>query len=198
MRFLFAIMLLVLFALPASAQEEGEGLSVQVDREVERATDTSPEVPMVDDEAKVLLGDYEGVVTKVLDGDTIEIEGERVRLLGVNAPEYQGRHNDCYGLESTKKLEALILGKMVTYSFDRGYGERDKYGDQRVYLYFDGIFVNAWLIENGLAFVDPSKTYHMQEDLEPLQVLAKRKHFGLWHACPVECNRVGICRTRNW
>lgn len=229
MRFLLTLMLVTLFAVPAMAQEEGEGLSVQVDREVERATGTSPQVPSTDPESKAIeraegrgtrnlapangdgdvvassyenhkieTGDYEGVVTKVLDADKIEIDGERFRLLGVNAPEYEGNDNDCYALESTQRLEAKIQGKMVTYSFDRGYGRRDRHGDARIYLYHDGVNINAWLIENGLAFVDPSKTYHMQEEFVPLQADARRKHLGIWHACPVECNRAGICRTRNW
>jgi len=200
-------MLLVLVALPAHAQDEGAGLSVEIDREVEGETDTSHGASFTVDDPSVIAssawpgsqnGQYEGVVTSVLDGDTIEIDGERVRLLGVNAPEYENGDNDCFALEATKELESLVLGKTVTYSFDRGYGRRDRYGDTRVYLYRGDVLVNAYLIENGFAFVDPSKDYHMQEDLEPLQVVARRRHLGLWHACPVECNRRGICRTRNW
>ncbi len=199
--------MLILAALPARAQEEGEGLSVEIDREVERATDTSPGESFTVDDPSIVAssawpgsqnGDYEGVVTKVLDGDTIEVDGERMRLLGVNAPEYENGDNDCFALEATKELESLVLGKAVTYSFDRGYGRRDRYGDTRIYLYRGDVFINAYLIEYGFAFVDPSKDYHMQEELEPLQVVARRKNLGLWHACPVECNRGDICRTRNW
>ena len=205
MRYLLAIMLLVLVALPAHAQGEGEGLSVEVDREVERATGTAPsndieESTIVASSAEpgLHVGDWEGFVTKVIDADTIEIEGERMRLLGVNAPEYEGSHDDCYALEAARQLEKLVLGKLVTYSFDRGYGWRDDHGDRRIYLYHDGILVNAWLIENGFAFVDHSKVYHMKEELIPLQEDARRKHLGFWHACPVHCDRHKVCRTQNW
>ena len=209
MRYLLAIMLLALIALPAHAQGEGEGLSVEVDREVERATGTSPDANTNDDieeshivassaEPGLHVGDWEGFVTKVIDADTIEIEGERMRLLGVNAPEYEGSNNDCYALEAARQLEKLVLGKLVTYSFDRGYGWRDDHGERRIYLYHDGILVNAWLIRNGFAFVDHSKVYHMKEEFEPLQVKARREHLGFWHACPVHCDRHKICRTQNW
>ena len=205
MRYLLAIMLLALVALPAHAQGEGEGLSVEVDREVEQATGTAPsnyieESHIVASSAEpgLHVGDWEGFVTKVIDADTVEIEGERMRLLGVNAPEYEGSHNDCYALEAARQLEKLVLGKLVTYSFDRGYGWRDDHGDRRIYLYYNGLLVNAWLIENGFAFVDHSKHYHMKEEFIPLQEDARRQHFGFWHACPVHCDRYKVCRTKNW
>lgn len=205
MRYLLAVMLLLLLALPAYAQDEGEGLSVEVDREIEKATSTLPsndigESTIVASSAEphYMMGDWEGFVTKVIDADTIEIEGERMRLLGVNAPEYEGSHNDCYALEAARQLEELVLGKFVTYSFDRGYGWRDDHGERRIYLYFNGILVNEWLIENGFAFVDHSKDYHMREEFVPLQEDARRKHLGFWHACPVHCDRYKVCRTQNW
>lgn len=186
MRYLLVLMMLTLFALPAHAQDEvlpvGENLPIV-------ASSVEP---------GYLMGDYEGVVTKVLDADNVEIDGEPMRLLGVNAPEYEGDYNHCFALDSTKKLESMVLDKTVTYSFDRGYGWRDKHGDTRIYLYHDGILINAYLIENGFAFVDPSKNYHMYEEFVPLQEIALRKHLGLWHTCPVECDRNGICRTRDW
>lgn len=222
MKSLFLMVLIAfVFVSPAFAQDDGPGVSVEMDREVDAATDTSREPLPLDEsnpsatepgkegsssdeaqgneqEVTPLIGEFEGVVTKVLDADSIEINGERMRLLGVNAPEYQGSHNDCYGLVATKWLEALVQDKLVTYSFDRGYSRRDEHGDTRVYLYYDGAFVNGELIANGLAFVDPSKNYAEREGMEAQQVVARRQHRGLWHACPVECDRGGVCRTRNW
>jgi endonuclease YncB( thermonuclease family) len=218
-----AIVLLLIFASPVFAQDDGPGVSVEVDREVEVLTDTARDAMPADEgnavtdmpsekesavepdgdenggaELRVLIGEYEGVVTKVLDADTIEINGERMRLLGVNAPEYQGSHNDCYGLEATKWLEAQIQDKLVTYSFDRSYSRRDEHGDTRIYVFNDGGFVNAELIANGMAFVDKSKSYAERDAMEAQQVIARRQNKGLWHTCPVECDRGGVCRTRNW
>jgi len=189
MRYLFAITLLVLVAVPARAEYSGEGtLHNDIEESIAVATSADP---------YHRVGDWEGFVTKVIDADTIEIDGERMRLLGVNAPEYEGANNDCYALESARQLEKLVLGKLVTYSFDRGYGRRDDHGDHRIYLYYEGMLINAWLIENGFAFVDLSKHYAVREELMPLQVDARRHHLGFWHTCPVECEH-DVCRTKNW
>ncbi len=147
-----------------------------------------------------LVGDFEGTVTHVYDADMIEIDGESMRLLGVNAPEgfIFGQTADCYSDQAASFLEALVLNKAVTYSYDRMYGRRDLYGDRRIYLYYDGKLVNAELIAKGQAFVDTSKNYYEREELVPLQIVARRKHLGLWHSCPVECQRRGVCRTKTW
>jgi len=31
-----------------------------------------------------------------------------------------------------------------------------------------------------------------------LQDAARRRHAGLWHTCPVECDRFGDCDTKDW
>ncbi|MFH1831110.1 MAG: thermonuclease family protein [Pseudomonadota bacterium] len=213
---LISILTVCLFAQASYAQDELP-LSNEIDDQVERATDTQRDVPLfknaeekseieegetnIDAEpAKELIGDFEGTVTHVFDADMIEIDGERMRLLGVNAPEstFNGNSDDCYSDNATRFLEALVLNKQVTYSFDRTYGRRDRYGDTRVYLYINGTFVNEELIAKGQAFTDTSKNYSEKEEFEALQVIARRKHLGLWHTCPVECDRQGVCRTRKW
>ena len=47
-------------------------------------------------------------VVRVIDGDTFIIEGgERVRMIGIDAPELK----DLYGVESKNQLKALIQNK---------------------------------------------------------------------------------------
>ena len=53
----------------------------------------------------------EGVVTRVIDGDTFEYEnGTKIRLCGINAPE----RKDAGGSEATAFLTEKIEGKQVT------------------------------------------------------------------------------------
>ena len=52
-------------------------------------------------------------VVRVIDGDTFIIEGgERVRMIGIDAPELK----DLYGVESKNQLKALIQNKHVKLS----------------------------------------------------------------------------------
>jgi len=49
-------------------------------------------------------------VSKVIDGDTIELSnGERVRLLGINAPEI----SEPFGLDAKEYLSKMVEGKNV-------------------------------------------------------------------------------------
>ncbi|MBU3968627.1 thermonuclease family protein [Patescibacteria group bacterium] len=55
-------------------------------------------------------------VTRVIDGDTIEIEGgERVRYIGIDTPETVDPRKpvQCFGVEASKKNKELVEGKMV-------------------------------------------------------------------------------------
>jgi endonuclease YncB( thermonuclease family) len=221
---LIAVIALCLFAQGSHAQDE-KPLSVEIDKQVERSTETQPDVPILKDVeqgpntqksdaekapaeegvveeegAKELVGQFEGTVTRILDADKIEIDNRRMRLLGVNAPEkiHVGNTAHCYSDEATHFLEALLSDKKVTYSYDITYGRRDRFGDRRIYLYYNGIFVNAELIEKGQAFADTSKNYSAREEFISLQQIALRKHLGLWHTCPVECDRGGVCRAKTW
>ena len=67
---------------------------------------------------KISLADISGL-PRVIDGDTIEISGERIRLHGIDAPETRqscvgvdGKQWDC-GRQSTSVLTSLIGGRPV-------------------------------------------------------------------------------------
>ena len=52
----------------------------------------------------------ESTVVEVVDGDTFQLKsGKRIRLMGVDAPEY----NRCGGKEAKEFLGSLIFGKQV-------------------------------------------------------------------------------------
>ncbi|MDI6819820.1 MAG: thermonuclease family protein [Candidatus Hodarchaeaceae archaeon] len=98
-----------------------------------------------------------GVVASVLDGDTIVIgSGERVRLVGINAPELHPEPQPG-ALEAKRFVENLCPpGTEVGLDID-DMRPRDKYGRTLavVYVRVDGSWVNlnAELLRNGHAEV---------------------------------------------
>ena len=61
-------------------------------------------------------GPSEGVVERVIDGDTIElVGGVKIRYLMVNTPETTGGKNECYGDNAVTFNTDLVLGKTVSW-----------------------------------------------------------------------------------
>src|SRR3990167_2261309 len=73
----------------------------------------------------------EMTVTEIHDGDTFTLKnGERVRLLGINAPEL----GNCGATESAELLKSLVLGKAVKITEEK----RDTYGRRMGLVWVDG------------------------------------------------------------
>ena len=99
------------------------------------------------------------VGVRVIDGDSLKINSENIRLVGFNAPEI--RLSTCeyekeLGLAAKAKLQSIILqSKDVRLDFERkkdGSLKRDKYGRLLAVFYADGrdvadIMTNARLAE---------------------------------------------------
>jgi len=84
---------------------------------------------------------------RAVDGDTIVLKnGERVRLIGIDAPE---KGEKCFE-EAKNRLQHLVFGKKILLQKDRS--ERDRYGRLVRFVYADGLFVNLAMVEEGLAF----------------------------------------------
>jgi len=118
------------------------------------------------------------LVTRVIDGDTIELQdGRRVRYLGIDTPE----PGEYYGAESTAKNRELVEGEMV--ELQSGKRDKDEYDRLLRYVYVDGIFVNAELVAQGYAtayIFDPDDRY--SQILVQLEQYAKLRERGLWGA----------------
>ncbi len=96
-------------------------------------------------------------VTRVIDGDTIVIEGgQRIRLLNIDTRE---RGENCYN-EAKERLEELILLKNITIERDKE--NKDRYDRLLRYVYIGDEMINIQLVREGLAIVyiiEPNEKY---------------------------------------
>lgn len=94
-------------------------------------------------------------VTRVIDGDTIEVEldgrRERVRYIGIDTPETDDARAAVRRLavRATEANEALIGGREVRLEFD--VERRDRYGRLLAYVWVGDTLVNERLLREGHA-----------------------------------------------
>lgn len=88
-----------------------------------------------------------GMVTKVRDGDTIEVAGTPIRLNGVSAPEL----DEALGVQSKQFMTELVMGKQVRCELT---GEKS-YDREIGVCYLDGEDIGAKVIVQGLALDCP-------------------------------------------
>lgn len=125
-------------------------------------------------------------VIRVIDGDTfvVDLDGteERVRLIGVDAPESvhpDQSKNVPEGKTASAYMNDLLAGKKIALEFD--IQERDKYGRLLAYAYLDGNMVNLLLLESGnarLATYPPNVKY--VDRFRKAQEQAQKEKIGLW------------------
>ena len=125
------------------------------------------------------------LVTRVVDGDTIEIEGgQKVRYIGIDTPEVADPRKpvQCFGKEASNKNKDLVEGKRVR--LEKDVSETDKYGRLLRYVYSGNIFVNELLVREGYAF---SSTYppdvKYQDLFNKAEKEAREANRGLWGSC---------------
>ncbi|HOE82907.1 MAG TPA: thermonuclease family protein [Myxococcota bacterium] len=118
-------------------------------------------------------------VSYVIDGDTLELEnGERVRILGINAPEL-GRPYECGAQEALALLEDLSLRKTVHLTYEADC--RDRYGRLLAHVYADDQPLGLALIQAGLArplFMGDNRDFEAEYKLATQ--IAKAKGLGIW------------------
>ncbi len=122
-------------------------------------------------------------VVRVYDGDTFRTtSGERVRLLGINAPEvaHNRQREQVMGHEASIRLQQLISGKTVRLSFDKV--RQDDYGRTLAHVYLrDNSWVNAQLVREGLAHVYTFEPNHSRtKALLVAEKQGRAAHIGIW------------------
>ncbi len=126
------------------------------------------------------------VVTRVRDGDTIELAGGSVvRLVQIDSPELG--EGECYAEEARAELRRLLpAGTRVRIAEDPALDRVDRFGRQLAYVIRDGENVNLTLVERGAAsvwFFQGDRGRHAGELLEAAR-RAQAAGIGLWGACP--------------
>ena len=138
--------------------------------------------------------DFVWLVTKVVDGDTIWVEGEgkrlKVRLIGVDTPEtvHPTKEVECYGPESSDFATDILAGTQVAIVTDASQGEVDKYGRTLAYVFLpEGQLFQELLVSGGYAFEYTfDQPYKYRDLLTEAEGQARLNGAGLWTECPNE------------
>lgn len=120
----------------------------------------------------------EVLITRVLDGDTIETSsGERIRYIGINSPE----KGQPFSSSATALNKELVLSKNVQLELD--VQKKDKYGRILAYVFVQNLFVNLEMVKKGLAVLETIQpnVAHQDKILEA-QKEARENCLGTWKA----------------
>lgn len=92
------------------------------------------------------FSDYETIkITRIVDGDTVDSDIGKIRMLGINTPEKKER----YYQEAKDFLNEELLNKTVRIEF--GKDKTDRYNRTLGYLFLENENINLKQVENGFA-----------------------------------------------
>ena len=133
------------------------------------------------EEVKIISG-----IAKVIDGDSIRIEGKKIRFFGIDAPEKKQKCKKPWltisfisfskdypcGQISTDKLKKKINNKLLICKWTN----KDRYKRYIAECFKDKTNLNAWMVRNGyaVAYRKYSKKFVSQE------IFARKEKVGLW------------------
>jgi micrococcal nuclease len=125
----------------------------------------------------------EAVVAQVGDGDTVTLDtGQKVRLLGIDAPEMEkeGLPADFLAHKAKQVLTGLAQGQRVRLEYDRL--RYDRYGRTLAYLFLlDGTNLCREMVRQGLAHVyTVPPNLRFREELLSAQREAIAARRGIW------------------
>ncbi len=115
----------------------------------------------------------------IIDGDTIEIHGHRIRLWGIDAPESsqlcRNANSDLYrcGADAANKLASFAAGKVVGCASV----DRDRYGRTVARCSVGGTDMAEWLVQSGLALDWPRYSHGRYG---AVQESARHAGQGIW------------------
>ncbi len=128
---------------------------------------------------------FEGI-PRIIDGDSLEINNNKIRLFGIDAPERKQickkpyliisflnfqRNYEC-GLMATNQLKKFINNRTIKCTSEN----KDRYNRYLSTCYLKKIDINSWLVKNGyaIAYRRYSKKYVLEEQY------AEKNKLGIW------------------
>lgn len=117
-------------------------------------------------------------VASVIDGDTLEVHGQRIRLHGIEAPESGQTCRDEIGQKSRCGHQAALALQDFTGRRTVTCDERDvdRYGQIFGRCLVGGLDINEWLVAQGLALAH--RRY--SRDYVAAEVAARAAGRGMW------------------
>ena len=128
---------------------------------------------------------FEGI-PRIIDGDSLEINNNKIRLFGIDAPERKQickkpyliisflnfqRNYEC-GLMATNELKKFINNRIIKCISE----SKDRYNRYLSTCYLKNKDINSWLVKNGyaIAYRRYSKKYVLEEQY------AEKNKLGIW------------------
>ncbi|MBI2630367.1 thermonuclease family protein [Candidatus Pacearchaeota archaeon] len=129
-------------------------------------------------------------ITEVIDGDTIDTNLGRVRLLGINTPEKKQRL-----YQNPKDFLSQFKGKQVY--LEQTNEDKDKYGRMLRYVIYQGINVNKEIIRQGWAHYYSYETDKYSSELQKAEQSARIQELGIWEKSKDSCSGCIILKKLN-
>lgn len=141
------------------------------------------------------------LVKWVHDGDSVVLsDGERVRYLGINAPEivHGDQPEEPYGDEARKYNRNLVLGRWV--KLELAEQRRDRHGRLLAYVFLeDGTFVNEELLRLGYAhLLRKQANLRYWKRLLEIQRQALKEKKGIWSISAVDLEEFYLGNRNRW